>query len=116
MAPSGHSRRDPGANSVFRSISRTTRPRPAAPSWFSASTGGLRDFVYFYIGAFAGGGVVLNGKLYSGPTGNAGALGSMPVPGPDGRPAQLIDVASIAILERALKAHGRDAFLSVDVA
>ena len=31
-------------------------------------TGGLRDFVYFYIGAFAGGGVVLNGRLYGGPT------------------------------------------------
>ncbi|WP_245428345.1 ROK family transcriptional regulator [Kumtagia ephedrae] len=72
-------------------------------------SGNLRDFVYFYIGAFAGGGVVLDGKLYRGPTGNAGALGSMPVIGPDGRPAQLIDVASIAILEKALKAGGRDA-------
>jgi predicted NBD/HSP70 family sugar kinase len=69
----------------------------------------LRHFVYFYIGAFAGGGVVLDGKLYSGPTGNAGALGSMPVPGPDGRPLQLIDVASIAVLEKALQARGRDA-------
>ena len=48
-------------------------------------TGALRDFIYFYIGAFAGGGVVLNGSLYGGPTGNAGALGSMPVPGPDGQ-------------------------------
>ena len=57
-------------------------------------TGDLRDFIYFYIGAFAGGGIVLNGSLYSGPTGNAGALGSMPVPGADGRPTQLIDVAS----------------------
>ncbi len=70
--------------------------------------GGARDFVYFYIGAFAGGGIVLNGRLYSGPNGNAGALGSMPVPGPDGKPAQLIDVASIAILERALSAKGID--------
>ncbi len=47
-------------------------------------TGNLSDFIYFYIGAFAGGGVVLNGRLYSGPTGNAGALGSMPVTGADG--------------------------------
>ena len=38
-------------------------------------TGNLRDFIYFYIGAFAGGGIVLNGRLYSGPTGNAGAVG-----------------------------------------
>lgn len=71
--------------------------------------GGMRDFVYFYIGAFAGGGIVLNGRLYSGPTGNAGALGSMPVPGPDGKPTQLIDLASIAMLETALNARGVDA-------
>jgi predicted NBD/HSP70 family sugar kinase len=68
-----------------------------------------RDFIYFYIGAFAGGGIVLNGALYGGPTGNAGALGSMPVPGPDGKPRQLIDVSSIAMLERALNAKGTDA-------
>jgi predicted NBD/HSP70 family sugar kinase len=68
-----------------------------------------RDFIYFYIGAFAGGGIVLNGALYGGPTGNAGALGSMPVPGPDGAPRQLIDIASIAMLERALNAAGTDA-------
>ncbi len=69
----------------------------------------MRNFVYFYIGAFAGGGVVLNGKLYVGPTGNAGALGSMPVPGPRGKPAQLIDVASIAVLESTLTAGGTNA-------
>jgi predicted NBD/HSP70 family sugar kinase len=73
------------------------------------SGGTPRDFIYFYIGAFAGGGIVLNGGLYGGPTGNAGALGSMPVPGPGGAPRQLIDIASIAMLERALKANGRDA-------
>jgi predicted NBD/HSP70 family sugar kinase len=72
-------------------------------------TGSLRDFIYFYIGAFAGGGIVLNGRLYGGSTGNAGALGSMPVPGPDGRPTQLIDVASLAMLENALNARGADA-------
>jgi predicted NBD/HSP70 family sugar kinase len=48
----------------------------------------------------------LNGQLYSGPTGNAGALGSMPVPGPGGRPAQLIDIASLTVLERQLKTGG----------
>jgi predicted NBD/HSP70 family sugar kinase len=70
--------------------------------------GTLRNFVYFYIGAFAGGGVVLDGKLYGGPTGNAGALGSMPVPGADG-PSQLIDIASITTLEKALEQSGADA-------
>jgi predicted NBD/HSP70 family sugar kinase len=72
-------------------------------------TGGIGDFVDYYSGAFAGGGIVLDGRLYSGPTGNAGALGSMPVPGPDGKPTQLIDVASIAMLEKALDARGVDA-------
>jgi predicted NBD/HSP70 family sugar kinase len=72
-------------------------------------SGHLRDFIYFYIGAFAGGGVVLNGKLYAGMSGNAGALGSMPVPGPAGRPTQLIDVASIATLEQAMNRRGIDA-------
>lgn len=68
-----------------------------------------RDFIYFYIGAFAGGGVVLNGALYGGPTGNAGAVGSMPVPGPGGAPRQLIDIASLTMLERAINANGREA-------
>jgi predicted NBD/HSP70 family sugar kinase len=72
-------------------------------------TGDLSDFIYYYIGAFAGGGVAINRGVFSGQTGNAGAIGSMPVPGPAGRPVQLIDVASIAVLERALAENGRDA-------
>lgn len=70
---------------------------------------GRADFLYFYIGTFVGGGIVLNGGLYSGRTGNAGALGSIPVPGPHGRTEQLIDQASIMVLERMLKADGQDA-------
>ena len=38
-----------------------------------------RDFLYFFLGAFVGGGLVLDGALFPGRTGNAGALGSMPV-------------------------------------
>ncbi|UUP18840.1 N-acetylglucosamine repressor [Nitratireductor thuwali] len=67
------------------------------------------DFIYFYIGAFVGGGIALGGRLFGGRTGNAGALGSMPVPGPGGRTRQLIDVASISVLEKALVARGREA-------
>ena len=39
-----------------------------------------------FIGSFIGGGLVLNGSLYPGRTGNAGAIGSMPIarPGEDG--------------------------------
>lgn len=70
---------------------------------------GARNFVYFYVGAFIGGGVVLDGALYAGPTGNAGALGSMPAPDANGKIVQLIDIASIAILEKALTAAGREA-------
>lgn len=61
-----------------------------------------KDFLYFFIAYFVGGGVVLNGQLFTGRTGNAGALGSMPVPGPDGRMRQLISAASMASLERYL--------------
>ena len=70
---------------------------------------GQSDFIYFYIGTFVGGGVALNGSLYTGPTGNAGALGPMPIatdqPGPNG---QLIHVASLYILEDRLREAGHD--------
>lgn len=66
------------------------------------------DFIYFFVGAFIGGGVVLNNALYPGRSGNAGAVGSMPVPGPDGHSMQLIDAASIFVLEARLKAAGVD--------
>jgi predicted NBD/HSP70 family sugar kinase len=66
----------------------------------------FRDFLYFYVGAFIGGGVVLDRRVYAGSSGNAGAIGPMPVPGPDGAMRQLLDVASITVLEAALKARG----------
>lgn len=66
----------------------------------------LRDFLYFYVGTFVGGGIVLNGGLYVGRTGNAGALGSMPVPGPEGSIEQLIDQTSISVLERRVREVG----------
>jgi predicted NBD/HSP70 family sugar kinase len=67
---------------------------------------GLLDFVYFYVGAFVGGGLVLGGGLYAGRTGNAAALGSMPVPDGAGGSAQLIDRASLVVLERSLREAG----------
>jgi predicted NBD/HSP70 family sugar kinase len=70
------------------------------------------DFLYLFIGTFIGGGVVLNGSLYPGRTGNAGAIGSMPVACIDlarGLVAeQLIRSASIFALENALLAAGKD--------
>ncbi len=65
---------------------------------------GLRDFIYFHIGTFIGGGVVLNGGLFTGRTGNAAALGSMPVPDGAGGTQQLLDQGSLVVLERCLRA------------
>ena len=68
----------------------------------------FRDFFYVFVGAFVGGGLVLNGSLRPGRTGNAGALGSMPVmaKGNEGAPRQLIECASIYQLERRLERAG----------
>jgi len=65
-----------------------------------------RDFLYFFLGFYIGGGLVLNGALYTGSTGNAAALGSMRIPAPDGGYRQLVDVASLATLKAALAAAG----------
>lgn len=67
-----------------------------------------KDFLHFYIAFFVGGGLVLENRLYRGSTGNAGAVGSMPVPAPDGSVRQLVDVASLAGLERACLETGQD--------
>lgn len=68
----------------------------------------LTDFVYFFIGTFVGGGVVLNQAVFPGRSGNAGALGSMPVMDKKGKATQLIDHASVIELERQLKHDGID--------
>ena len=67
-----------------------------------------RDYAYFFVGSFIGGGVILNHSVFDGPTGNAGAFGSLPMRGPDGRMVQLIDTASLHVLEAALVAAGHD--------
>jgi predicted NBD/HSP70 family sugar kinase len=67
-----------------------------------------RDFLHVYLGAFVGGGVVLDGQLVPGRTGNAGAVGSMPI-STGGGPQQLLRVASLYALERRLAEAGGDA-------
>jgi predicted NBD/HSP70 family sugar kinase len=67
-----------------------------------------RDFLYFYFGYFIGGGLVLNGQLFTGRSGNAAGVGPMLVPGPDGRVQRLISVASLSELGKAMKAAGQD--------
>lgn len=57
------------------------------------------DFCYVFVGWFVGGGIVLDDKLHPGRRGNAGALGSMLVAGPDG-PQPLLERASLMRLEQ----------------
>jgi predicted NBD/HSP70 family sugar kinase len=70
-----------------------------------------RDFLYFFVGEFLGGGLVLDGALRPGGTGNAAALGSMPIMAKSdvGAVTQLMACASIYRLERRLEAAGIDA-------
>lgn len=65
-----------------------------------------KDFLYFYFGTFIGGGLVMNGQLYLGRTGNAAAVGSIQVPAPGGETRRLIDLASMSVLAEAMEAAG----------
>ena len=82
-----------------------------AAEFFFGRSWRYRDFLYFFVGEFLGGGLVLDGALRPGRTGNAAALGSMPIMAKsDGGVApQLIACASIYQLERRLTAAGIDA-------
>nr|WP_284341082.1 ROK family transcriptional regulator [Devosia nitrariae] len=66
------------------------------------------DFLYIFIGSFIGGGVVLNGHLFPGRTGYAGAVGPLPVPAPGGGFQQILKTASIYVLAEKLAANGAD--------
>jgi len=66
------------------------------------------DFLYVYVGYFVGGGLVLDKTLYTGKSGNAAALGSMPVVTKDGSLRQLVEVASLVTLETMLQRKGHD--------
>lgn len=68
----------------------------------------FRDYAYFFVAAFVGGGVVLNHSVFEGHQGNAGALGSLRSVGPNGESRQLIDIASIHLLEARLTEVGLD--------
>jgi predicted NBD/HSP70 family sugar kinase len=66
------------------------------------------DFLYLFVGSFIGGGIVLNSAIYSGRTGTAGAVGPLPVRDKHGRNRQLLDIASIFVLENMLRERGVD--------
>lgn len=66
------------------------------------------DFVYFYVGSFIGGGIVLNSTVFVGKTGTAGAIGPLPVRNKHGETKQLLEIASIFVLENLLQERGID--------
>jgi len=65
-----------------------------------------RHFLYMHIGPFIGGGVVLDGRLFGGKSGNAGAIGSLPLGLKRTNGGQLITQASLYLLENKLKQAG----------
>lgn len=67
------------------------------------------DYVYYFIGYFIGGGLVMDSRLVTGPQGNAGGIGTIRVGGPDGQRLPLLDCASLHILEDALTRTGHRA-------
>lgn len=66
------------------------------------------DFAYIFMGAFIGGGLVLNDKVFSGRTGNAAPFGPLPVPDGAGGTTELLNVASLHVLEAAALDAGVD--------
>lgn len=65
------------------------------------------NFLYVFIGFFIGGGIVLNGTMFAGVRGNAGAIASMPVPDGKGGARQLREFASLHVLEDRLAEAGK---------
>jgi len=72
------------------------------------------DFLYIYLGYFAGGGIVLNDAVYSGKLGNAGAIGPFPVIDRGGNISQLVDTASLMSLERSIALKSNDPSFTLD--
>ncbi|WP_020560997.1 ROK family transcriptional regulator [Thiofilum flexile] len=73
----------------------------------------FNNYLYIFLGTFVGGGVVLNRSLFLGSHNNSGAIGSMPLPTglfktPSTAPAQLINCASLYLLDEALQAQGQN--------
>lgn len=72
-----------------------------------------QDFVYFFVGTFIGGGVVLNGSVFPGRRGSSGGFGPLRVPGEPGGD-RLVDHASLVVLERMIADQGGDPSRQLD--
>ncbi|WP_089278702.1 ROK family transcriptional regulator [Antarctobacter heliothermus] len=67
-----------------------------------------RDFLYFFVGFFVGGGLVIDNTVFTGHSGNAAAVASIPIGIKGTKVSQLVDVASIYTLERLVTDAGGD--------
>jgi predicted NBD/HSP70 family sugar kinase len=95
----------------------------------------VKSFLYVFVDTFIGGGLVIDSHLHAGVTGNAGALGSMPLgmvsmPAPamappqnihaappqniNAPPPQMLSVASLLALEQAYAQAGLDVTAVMD--
>ncbi len=83
-----------GSAACWAEIIAQPEPRPAG-------------FAYFHVGAFIGAGIIADGRLWEGPTGNAANLGAIMVSDRHGAPTFLHRVASIAAFERWLSDAGQ---------
>lgn len=73
-------------------------------------------FLYLFVDTFVGGGLVLDGHLYPGATGNAGAVASMPLQMAGGGriPPQMLSAASLLGLQKIYEAAGLDPEAALD--
>ena len=78
----------------------------------------VKSFLYVFVDTFIGGGLVLDSHLRAGASGNAGAVGSLPLGLPrarrDGAPPQLLSVASLLNLEQLYAQAGLDSGATTD--
>ena len=64
-----------------------------------------QDVIYFFVGTFIVGGIMLNGSVHAGRRGNSGGFGPLRIPDEPGG-TRLVDHASLAVLERLVEAGG----------
>lgn len=80
----------------------------------------LKNFLYFFVDTFVGGGLIINSHLHGGVHGNAGAVASLPMAlaqagAPDAAPPdQLVSHASLWELEQRFIAHHMDPHAAYD--
>jgi predicted NBD/HSP70 family sugar kinase len=64
-------------------------------------------FAYLQVGTFVGAGIVIDGDLWEGPSGNAANLGGIMVPDAEGEPTYVHLVASLIALQQQLERVGQ---------